>query len=407
MSPIEAGLTIVRQVFTEVFTSPFSLAIYMLLFLIITWQYHRSSKNSGELRRSSWSFSLRSALLSTVFGMVGGLMGSVLLLWAGVDLNRIGIIPLWIAALIMMIISPRLLCFAYAGGLVGLLNLTTGHPDVSIPDLMALVAILHMIESLLIFLDGRFFPVPIYVKRGNRLCGGFNLQKFWPVLLIVAMPEMVVFSPQNPDWQAVLGSSLAGASLATVLAVLGYGEVSTAFYPAQKSIRSAVRLFGFSAVLLLLSLLSLRANLFLYLAVFFSPLGHEFIIWLGLREEMRHKPIFMNPQCGLMVLSTDFNSPAARCGLQSGDIILSVADLPIDNDIELQAALFQPHPLKMDGLRRGRPASWHIDSSEHHNRGIILVPEHNRHRYVLVPNQSFFNLLERMFTAVRTLMQRT
>lgn len=407
MSLIEAGFTILRRVVTDVFTSPFSLSIYLVLLCIIAWQYHRISHQSGNLSRSSWAASFKAALVSTIFGVAGGLIGSIVLLWAGVDLSRIAIIPLWIAALLLMIISPRLLCFAYAGGVIGLLNLATGYPNLSIPDLMALVAILHMIESLLIFLDGRFFPVPIYVKRGSRLCGGFHLQKFWPVFLVVAVPGMAVINAQPGDWQAVLGSSLAGTGMVCVLAVLGYGEVSTAFFPASKARRSGLRLFGFSAALLMLSILAAQGTFYAYSAVLFSPLGHEFIIWLGLREEKKHFPAFVRPHRGVMVLGADPGSPAAVCGLQAGDIITRIGDHEVNNDIELQAQL-KAHPgrIDMDGLRQGRPAAWKIAPDSGLRRGIIPVPDHNQHRHVVIPDQSLFNIVEYLLTSARNLIKR-
>lgn len=402
MNPDWAPISMIGRVLAEALTSPFSIIMFAALVAIIAWQYRRSSQLSGNLRGGGWRLSLQAALLSAGLGMVGGLAGSLLLFGAGVDLNRIAITPLWVAALLLMLINPRLLCFAYAGGLLGLGKLLFGYPDVSIPDLMALIAILHMVESLLILLDGRFYPVPLYVKRGSRLCGGFNLQKFWPLLLVVMMQDLSVINSQQSDWMAVLGSSAFSAGLYTVLAVLGYGEVSTAFSPGQKSRRSAGRLFCFSAVLLLLTFLSLRWPVFLYLSVLFSPLGHELVIWLGLREENNKTPIYVEPGEGVMVLDTRPGSAAYRSGFKPGDLILRGGGRPILHSADLETfLLLVSGQVQLEGLHFGQPSTWVVESSSEPMRGLIPVPGRHHSRYLSIPGDSLFNLASRGFRLLK------
>lgn len=402
MNPVWASISMIGRVLAEALTSPFSIILFTALVAVIAWQYRRASRFSGDLRGGGWRLSLQAALLSAGFGMVGGLAGSLLLFGAGVDLSRIAITPLWVAALLLMLISPRLLCFSYAGGLLGLSNLLFGFPDVSIPDLMALIAILHLVESLLILLDGRFYPVPLYVKRGNRLCGGFNLQKFWPLLLVVMMQDLSVMGSGQPDWMAVLGGGALGTGLYTVLAVLGYGEVSTAFSPGQKSLRSAGRLFCFSAVLLLLTFLSLKWPVFLWLSVLFSPLGHELVIWLGLREENRKTPLYIEPGAGVMVLDTRPASAAYRSGLKSGDVILRGNGRPILHSADLETFLFLvSERVQLEGLHSGQPGTWTIEPSPEPMRGLIPVPGRHHSAYLTIPTDSLFSFASRMFRMLK------
>lgn len=407
MNPVWTPISTIGRVLAEALTSPFSIILFAALVAVITWQYRRTSRLSGDLRGGGWLLSLRAALLSAGFGIVGGLAGSVLLLGAGVDLSRIAIIPLWVTALLLMLINPRLLCFSYAGGLLGLGKLLFNYPDVSIPDLMALIAILHMVESLLILLDGRFYPVPLYVKKGGRLCGGFNLQKFWPLLLVVTVQELSAVSSPQADWIAVLGGSVLGAGTYMVLAVLGYGEVSTAFAPGPKSLRSAVRLFCFSAVLLLLTFLSLEWPVFLYLSVLFSPLGHEFVIWLGLREENRKTPIYVEPSDGVMVLATRPGSEASRSGLQPGDVILQGGGRPILHSADLETfLLLVKRPVQLEGLHLGKPAAWLVKSSVEPMRGLIPVPGRHQSFYLTIPGDSLFNFASRLFRMLKNRLRQ-
>lgn len=398
MNPGGDSLSMIGRVLAEALTSPFSIIMFAALMAVIAWQYRRSGRLSGDLRGGGWRLSLQAALLSAGFGIMGGLVGSLLLFVAGVDLNRIAITPLWVAALLLMLVSPRLLCFSYAGGLLGLSKLLFGYPDVSIPDLMALIAILHLVESLLILLDGRFYPVPLYVKRGNRLCGGFNLQKFWPLLLVVMVQDLSVAGSQQSDWLAVLGSSAFGAGAYAVLAVLGYGEVSTALPPGQKSLRSAGRLFCFSAVLLFLTFLSLKWPVFIWLSVLYSPLGHELVIWLGLREENHKTPIYIEPDEGVMILDTRPASAAYRSGLKSGDIILKGNGRPILHSADLETFLFLASgQVCVEGMHSGQPGTWIIESSSEPMRGLIPVPGRHHSAYFIIPTDSLFSFASRMF----------
>ena len=106
-----------------------------------------------------------------------------------------------------MLLSPRYLCFAYAGAYWPLSVWSLAIPRSSVPQLMALIAILHMVESLLILLSGRLNPMPVYVKYENQIRGGFNLQKFWPIPLI-ALVSAGIADPASgvmmPEWWPLL-----------------------------------------------------------------------------------------------------------------------------------------------------------------------------------------------------------
>src|SRR5699024_665162 len=106
----------------------------------------------------------------------------------GISLSEAGISYLWLVALVLMLINQRYLCFAYAGGIVSLFSLLTGYPQIHIPTLMALVAILHLVEAFLIFINGHHLPSPMYVKHeSGKVVGAFNLQKFWPMPTIALL----------------------------------------------------------------------------------------------------------------------------------------------------------------------------------------------------------------------------
>src|SRR5690606_41661119 len=87
-----------------------------------------------------------------------------------------------LVAIALMMVHPRFICSAYAGGILSVTHLLFGWPGLSVPAIMALVAVLHLVESLLILLHGPTGATPVYVRRPDgRVVGGFTMQKFWPI----------------------------------------------------------------------------------------------------------------------------------------------------------------------------------------------------------------------------------
>ncbi len=113
-------------------------------------------------------------------------MGSIVMVAVGVTLDNTGILYVWMIAIVLMLINPRYMCFSYAGGLLALASLAFGFPRIDVPALMAIVAILHLVESVLIFLNGCKHSIPVFMEdKTHGVVGAFNLVRFWPILIIM------------------------------------------------------------------------------------------------------------------------------------------------------------------------------------------------------------------------------
>jgi len=90
--------------------------------------------------------------------------------------------------------------------------------------------------------------LPIYVAtKEGRIVGGYNLQKFWPMPLVVLFagvypdPEIIKGIVSMPEWWPLLKPSftvLEGEmvySLLAIPAVLGYGDVAISLTPREKT----------------------------------------------------------------------------------------------------------------------------------------------------------------------------
>lgn len=329
MLPLDAlGLAYLRALPQFLVTPLF----YVVLALIVS-QYMRSAKLERKLwgrpRLPVWKL----LVLSLVSGVVGGLLGSLLLLGVGVALSGGWMLYVWTVALALAFVSPRLMCFAYAGGIVALSSLFLGWPSLDIPALLALVALLHAVESVLMALSGHIGAAPVSVKNSlGAIVGGFSLQKFWPVPLLAlavipgAVPPGVETIPM-PDWWPLIVPANIGAEfglwMIPVVAGLGYGELAITTSPKQRARQSAGKLALFSLILFSLAWLSTRMSIFLYLGAIFAPLGHELLVWTTNRREMRGSPLYGGTAQGLQILDVLPGSPAARAGFSQGDVILT------------------------------------------------------------------------------------
>ena len=393
------------RVFLEMFSSPLFLFIYFLLFVLVASQYKRIQQVSDRIIGMNPRQHLRSAFQAAAFGLLGGVIGSILLVFLGVDLSNIGIGALWVVAILLMFIHPRFLCFAYAAGLVSLSNLLFGFPDISIPQLIGLVAILHMVESFLIWVNGARHPMPIYVRKQGRIQGGFNLQSFWPIPLL-ALVAAGFFDLQDmvlkmPTWWPLLNdyapfSTQTNYILVPVMAILGYGEISTTRTPQEAVRRSARHLFFFSMILLILAVLAARWPFFAPLAALFSPLGHEFIIWLGMREEVNRKPIYVPSPQGLSIMHVWPGTPAQRQGIRAGDIILAVnGDIIQDLEQMQKQLLAGVNWLEID--RQGEYIRLKFDQAGEKSSGMVPVPGPDVSRYLAVNEDSIFSAARQLW----------
>ncbi len=408
MELLSGILILMGRVMLEMITSPFFIFVYLLLFTIVCWQYKRLENMSEKLIKSNNRLFLRSACLSSLVGIFGGLMGSILLIMVGIKLENIGFVYLWILALLLMLISPRFLCFAYAAGILSLFSLLFSFPDINIPHLLALVAILHMIESFLILINGHSYPIPLYVEKGNKIVGGFNLQKFWPLPLMALVGvagHNLLDGLAMPQWWPLLqgysGVTTQTFTLLPVVAILGYGELTTTSTPAQRVKKSSLNLFMYSLILLLLAGLSCRLPGLTFIAALFSPLGHEFVIWLGMREESNRKPLYIKSREGVRVLNVRAGSPAQHAGLQERDIIMAVNGLKVDYYAMLRELMHSADQVSLQVKRAGEEKNILLPGSSQNDAGIIPVPEESVGRYIVMQEDRIFTLARKLWQKIR------
>lgn len=363
---------------------------FWLILALVGYQYWQMQKRQRQMFGVCNYTLTQQMLLAGFYGLIGGIVGSFLLTLVGVKLNQLGLSYIWPVALALMLINMRFLCFAYAGGLVALSNVLFGWPEVNVPQVLSLVAVLHITESLLIAISGGYSAMPMIVKKGDgRLVGAFSLQNFWPlplmILAAVAVPSETVPGGiiKMPEWWPLLPLALEPQAdstwiyvMAPVVAALGYTDMAIASLPQQRRWLSALNLAVYSTVLLVLALLSAKYSWLQVFAAILSPVGHELLIQLDNRREMEAPPRFVPPPYGVMVLDTVIDTPAAKV-LKPGDIITNLAGLPLSSRNDLAAAIsYAPEQFSVAFERNGKTLHKNIKFSQGERRlGVILVPD--------------------------------
>lgn len=332
------------QTFALMFTDLRYILILVLVFVLVHRQYSKIRQYEQGFFGLKRIDPLRETATSAIYGLFGGMLATILFIVLGVSLTDAGVAYLWLAAILLMLIHPRFLCFAYAGSMVGLISLLTGYPQIHIPTLMALVAILHLAEAALIFIDGHHNSSPMFFKhRSGRVVGGFALRKFWPMPTIALVGLAVVSSAVEwetvamPQWWPIFQGGLEAPEGAVIIhmlfplvVALGYTDFVQTELPKAKARRSAGMLLLYSLLLLALALVANAYSVLSLLPLVFAPLGHELVILWGQRREQQRDPVFVSGE-GVMVLEVYPGSPAEAMGLQAGDVIRAVNGVKVQD----------------------------------------------------------------------------
>ena len=358
-------------------TVDLGLIYFPVMILIVTFivlrQHVRQAKLEEHLFGAPFSQPIRQVATSLAFGLIGGLLASFIMVSMGIALSaEIGIQYVWPVVILLMMVNPRFMCFAYGGGIVGIITLTlrglalllpgidlagiglfAGLMAVDLPALMALVGVLHLTEAFLIFVSGHINASPILVESpGGKVVGGFMLQRFWPLpmaallAVVVSQGEVVGGSIGMPGWWPLLKPMMEPGtgmmlmfSTFPIVAALGYSDIAVSSTPRQKSRWSARNLLLYSLILIALALVAGNWRFLQILPVLFAPFAHEYLIQMGNSREWTSTPLLAAAPRGVKLLTVLPDSPALDQGLESGWIILNVNGTDVNNRYELAQAL--------------------------------------------------------------------
>lgn len=408
------------------FLTPF----FWLVIFIVFIQYRRIVNMEKKLFGRAVNNVGKQTLYSLLFGIMGGLFGSFFLLILGISLDNIGIIYLWPVAILLFMLNPRFLCFAYAGGILALTSLTLqallplypglvdlpvlgGLMEIHLPGLLALVGILHLTEAFLILLSGHTGSSPIYLKApSGKVVGGFTMQRFWPLpltglwaLVVAETSEMFVGGIAMPEWWPLLGTVMSTGGgekvvylMVPLVAGLGYSDLALSSHPGEKRVKTAFHLALYSLILSAATIVSVYYPPVILLAALIAPLGHEFLIKMGNTGEFSAPPLYTGEK-GPQVMAVIPGLAAQRSGLQAGDLLTNLNGYPLQGEVEFRQLL---------SMQQGR-AYLHVKREDQsltlplepiprgEGPGIIFSPGPGTPSYVEMRTNTLWDKLRRRF----------
>ncbi|KRE97917.1 serine protease [Paenibacillus sp. Soil766] len=377
----------------QLFTNPF----YYIGIIFIVLHYRKQIQLERKLFHTRLHSLLNETWRVVLWGWLGGLGASIVLLFVGVNIQLNVVIMLWIITVVLMIFRIRFLCLAYAVGILGIAQVifswfpnaeqlsesytildTIASAD--IPSLLVIVGVLHLLEGVLVSFQGARMATPLFLegKRGQMI-GAQQLQGFWPVPLFLLVP-MAGGSELGLPWQTLFASNLsAGWTMLAFPAMIGFTELTISKLPKKQARFSAKLLYLYGLVLLGAAVAAYYWTPLVLLAAILSIALHEGLLLYNQWVEAKQTPFYIHSERGLMVLSVVPNSPAQELGIGIGEIIHKVNGHKIKTKTDLHAAMglnsafCRLEVLNDQGevrfLKRG------IFAGDHHQLGILLAPD--------------------------------
>ncbi|GLX70912.1 PDZ domain-containing protein [Paenibacillus glycanilyticus] len=406
--------------FVHLLAQPF----YYIAVLFIILQYTRQislERRMFAVRLHIWPRLVAKAML---VGLVAGLLASVVGAFIGISLTGDAVLWLWGSAAVLLVFRIRYLCFAYGAGVLALLQWMIGFTPLEdnggwigdmasslagldMPGILVLVALLHLVEAFLVRRQGDKLATPLFVegKRG-KLVGGYMLQGFWPVPMLLLVPAAGSASAVDLPWTPLFGGDWTqGWSVVALPMIIGFSEMTRTMLPSAKARHAAKGLLWYSLLLTGAALLAWWLPALLPVAALCSLLMHEAIIWRSRVVESAQSPLYVNDQRGLRILGIVPGTPAEAMKLSPGEIIAKVngnrvySKEDLHESLQNNSGMYKLEVLNQEGeikfVQRARY------EGEHHQLGVILSPDERATYYASSEVATLLDLLRRARTAKR------
>lgn len=346
---------------------------------------------------------LELTLSQIVLGIFAGILVSLMLSYLGVIFSEnSGIEFLFIISMLLMFIRPRLVCFSYSGAILGIVsiifayfNIKTSNGNLlfnlNITMLMTFVGVIHIVEAILVMVDGSKGAIPVFSNRKGNIIGGYALSRYWvlPVAIFIAYSVasqgsgLGTESIATPGWWPVINhkSSIAMISsmilsLFPLFGVLGYSSLTFTMKKEEKAVSSGIFILMYGMALTIVAQLAQVGFLGEILVIIFAPLAHEGMLLIQRKIEENRSPLFSSGEDGLAILEVVPYSKAYEIGLKPGDKILSINDKEINQEADIYTIVKENlNNLNMKIKdRKGNIKEFSLKQENNKRLGVVLVP---------------------------------
>jgi hypothetical protein len=402
---------------------------YYIGILFVVLLYRRQISLERKLFHTKLHSLLGQTWQTILWGWVGGVAASVAMAFIGATVQAEAVVFLWALSLLLLFIRVRFLCWAYAIGVIGILHsvwslvpalsenlslpwLTDPLLQLNMPSLLAMIAILHGVEAILVRKRGAQTGTPMfYESKRGKIVGGYHLQGFWPVVLFLVVPMQGGGSLL--PWTPLLGGDLwsGGWAIIGFPMMIGFADITLSRLPQEKARISSNLLLVYAAAVLLLALLAFLGSVATIIACLGCIGLHEGLRLYSRWDESKRQPYFVHDHRGLKVLGILPGSPAAELGIVPGEIIHKVNGLPISSRqdlhqaMQMNSAFCKLEVLNLAGENKFLKRA--MFSGEHHQLGIVLAPDQDALYYAEEKQSNFLGYLRTKLPGVSRKQART
>lgn len=368
---------------------------------------------------------LELTLSQIVLGIIAGIVVSLIFSFLGITFTQnSGIEFIFMLSIVLMIIKPRWVCFSYSGAILGFLSLIFTYWNITTSDgteilrinimvLMTFVAVLHIIEAILVMIDGHRGAIPVFSNKSGKIIGGYALRRNWviPVAIFIAYKtlnagDVTSEAIATPSWWPLLKDggiltliSTSVLSMFPFFGVLGYSAITFTRNKKQKAVSSGLYILAYGIVLMLVAQLARIGLVGEIIVLLFAPLGHEGMLYIQKKMEAKRKNLYSSSEDGIAVLEVIPESIAYKAGIKAGDKISYINDNRVESEAEIYN-IMKDNPfdfrLKVKTID-GELKELCIKKEGNKRLGIVLVPRAvQQDKIVAFDNTNFSDVLQKI-----------
>ena len=395
----------------------------MLILILLGVMFYMKNKKVTAMQQMIIGDKVNSALELTlsqiVLGILAGVIASLILSHLGIVFKEnSGIEILFMISILLMFIKPRFVCFSYSASILGLVSLIFTYFNITTTDgvkilridimsLMVFVGVLHIVESILVMLDGEKGAIPVFSNKGGRISGGYALNRSWvlPVAIFIAYAATSMGSTagaesiSTPSWWPILRTNDILNVINTMIlglipffGVLGYSSVTFTQKKKKKVLSSGISILIYGIILTIVLIGEV-------VVLIFAPLAHEGMLMLQKKMEEKREAIFVSDEDGISVLEVVPYSIAYEAGIRVGDKIVSLNDQSIDDVTEIykmvRSSIYDINVKILDMNGNGKEIT--LKPQRNNNLGAVLVPKVvQSDKVVAFEDKKFSEVLEKI-----------
>lgn len=376
---------------------------YLLMLIVFGIIFYLKNKKTAIIQQMTIGevidTPLELTLSQIVIGILAGTIGSVILAILGISFgNNSGIEFIFITSIVLLSIRPKLVCFAYSGALLGavsmILNIILNsigmksYINVNILSLTSFIAVLHIMEGIIVMVDGSRGSIPVFSNRENKIVGGFSFNRYWAIpiaVMIMISGESsgtgIISAPTYSWWPIIkdfnLTAILATASLmfAPFYGVIGYSSVTFTKRKKEKVLGAGIGILLYGISLLIVSQICSIGLVGEIIALVYMPLAHELLIKFERMKEKNGEYLYVSGEDGISILEVAPNSVAFEAGIRRGDKILAVNGEAATSEVDILNAVKEAKstlPIKIKS-RYGKINDYILQLGNR-RLGVLLVP---------------------------------